>query len=259
MSNEVICEFCDKPFKSKQTLATHQKNTARCIKIQVDKLGKPLYEKANKETKPERSDNERNEDEKINIKYERSENERSENERSENERSENERSESESERSEKESSDSESSDNEATIKWSESESSDDELPIKQQVKGKVIPVKKIIKPFRQEVRQESPRENNKHLETKIDTLLDKFSNLEKDLDSKFKNVNSQIIKLHSLLEDCNPRVIIETIKRLQAMIEVKQENVEFIKEQFEELLENYYSIYKKIKYVKEDLEDMIQK
>jgi hypothetical protein len=43
------------------------------------------------------------------------------------------------------------------------------------------------------------------------------------------------------------------------MIEVKQENVEFIKEQFEELLENYYSIYKKIKYVKEDLEDMIQK
>jgi hypothetical protein len=250
MSNEVICEFCDKPFKSKQTLATHQKNTAKCIKIQVDKLGKPLYEKANKETKPERSDNERNEDEKINIKYERSENEHSENEHSENEHSENERS--------------ESSDNEATIKWSESESSDDELPIKkepikQQVKEKVIPVKKIIKPFRQEVRQESPRENNKHLETKIDTLLDKFSNLEKDLDSKFKNVNSQITKLHSLLEDCNPRVIIETIKRLQAMIEVKQENVEFIKEQFEELLENYYSIYKKIKYVKEDLEDMIQK
>lgn len=253
MSNEVICEFCDKPFKSKQTLATHQKNTAKCIKIQVDKLGKPLYEKANKETKPERSDKERNEDEKINIKYERSENERSENEISENE--------SESERSEKEISESES--DEATIKWSESESSDDELPLKKeptkQVKEKVIPVKKIIKPFRQEVRQESPRENNKHLETKIDTLLDKFSNLEKDLDSKFKNVNSQITKLHSLLEDCNPRVIIETIKRLQAMIEVKQENVEFIKEQFEELLENYYSIYKKIKYVKEDLEDMIQK
>jgi len=246
MSNEVICEFCDKPFKSKQTLATHQKNTAKCIKIQVDKLGKPLYEKANKETKPERSDNERSEEkvDKINIKHERSENERSENE-------------SESERSEKEISESES--DEATIKWSESESSDDELPIKQQVKEKVIPVKKIIKPFRQEVRQESPRENNKHLETKIDTLLDKFSNLEKDLESKFKNVNSQITKLHSLLEDCNPRVIIETIKRLQAMIEVKQENVEFIKEQFEELLENYYSIYKKIKYVKEDLEDMIQK
>ena len=247
MSNEVICEFCDKPFKSKQTLATHQKNTAKCIKIQVDKLGKPLYEKANKETKPEKSDkedNERSEHEKINIKHERSENERSDNE-------------SESERSEKESSESES--DEATIKWSESESSDDELPIKQQVKEKVIPVKKIIKPFRQEVRQESPRENNKHLETKIDTLLDKFSNLEKDLESKFKNVNSQITKLHSLLEDCNPRVIIETIKRLQAMIEVKQENVEFIKEQFEELLENYYSIYKKIKYVKEDLEDMIQK
>ena len=254
MADEVTCEFCDKTLKNKHTLNMHQKNTARCIKIQIERLGKPLHEKKvtrEKEVKKEVT------------KYERSE---SEHERSENERSENERSEDESE-SEVEDNKIISESSEDEVKVSNESSDDEELLLIKRTPIKKEPIKREIRdPVKKEIKRsyerESPREHLKHsslLEDKIDTLLNNFSKLEKDLDVKFKNVNSQISKVHSLLEECNPVVIIETIKRLQAMIEVKQENVEIIKEQFDELYENYYSVYKKIKYVKEDLEDMVHK
>ena len=257
MADEVTCEFCDKTLKNKHTLNMHQKNTARCIKIQIERLGKPLHEKKvtrEKEVKKEVTKYERSESE-----HERSENERSEHE---NERSEDE-SESEVEDNKIISDISESSEDE--VKVSNESSDDEELLLIKRTPIKKEPIKREIRsPVKKEIKRsyESPREHLKHsplLEAKIDTLLTNFSKLEKDLDVKFKNVNSQISKVHSLLEECNPVVIIETIKRLQAMIEVKQENVEIIKEQFDELYENYYSVYKKIKYVKEDLEDMIHK
>ena len=44
MSEPIICEYCGSKSKTKNGLYIHQKGTARCIKMQVEKLGKPLYE-----------------------------------------------------------------------------------------------------------------------------------------------------------------------------------------------------------------------
>ena len=48
MSEPIICEFCGSKSKNKNLLLIHHKGAAKCIKMQLEKLGKPLYEASTK-------------------------------------------------------------------------------------------------------------------------------------------------------------------------------------------------------------------
>jgi hypothetical protein len=64
MSEPIICEFCGSKSKNKNLLLTHHKGAAKCIKMQIEKLGKPLYEASKKSVKkqPVKEDKESSEE-----------------------------------------------------------------------------------------------------------------------------------------------------------------------------------------------------
>jgi hypothetical protein len=265
MSEPIICEYCGSKSKTKNSLYIHQKGTARCIKMQVEKLGKPLYE-LKLENKKEKSKKEPKVEPKTEPKEE---------------------SESESESEEDENQEipfiSTSEESDVDIQISESE----EEVIKPKFSNAKLFKKKELTP-KEEPRKEEPRNTEPRKSLKHPELMSEINNVKKEVDTKeivssiLTALNSKdnkvleeikklrdelkdrdealrktITKLEKTLNDCNPLSIIEIIKKIQAEVETKDDLLQIFKEDLEETLDKYYELYKKLKDVKYDMEDMV--
>ena len=383
MSEPIICEFCGSKSKSKYLLTTHQKNTAKCIKKQVEKLGKPLHSEK-KESKKESKKNVKKQPKKEDKEEEIEEDKEEENEEDEEiiisseESSENEENEEipfssdeESEISEDEESKEinfKESDNEEevvrskfsnaklfknTLKKEEPPRLNNPLPLNQRtapvnklqelinqrmnIANKIQrqdpppkpaspkpaspkpespkpaspkPVKEIEIPKpKQEITKPQvipPSINNKEIEAKLSLILNALSSKDnktveeikklkeemktrdeetkqqndiknkenrvieeirklreelKARDEEAKTRNETVIKsigkLEKVIDECNPSAMVEIIKKIQAEVESKEELLQIFKEDLEETCDKYYELYKKLKDVKYDMEEMV--
>jgi len=247
MSEPIICEFCGSKSKGKHLLYIHQKGAAKCIKKQIEKLGKPLYEKKeDKKSEPkkeEESDESEEEDENQELPFSSSEDE--------------------------------------DINLSESEP---EITFNEPVKSKFSIKQNLFKKQAQEEPKEvTPRvkevikenENTKEIESKLSLILnilnskdnkvlDEIKKLREELkqrddeaQKRDETLRKNITKLEKVITENNPSSIIETIKRIQAEVETKDDLLQIFKEDLEETLEKYYELYKKLKDIKYDMEDMV--
>ena len=264
MSEPIICEYCGSNSKNKNTLYIHQKGAAKCIKMQIEKLGKPLYE-LKKENKKEKT--------KVEVKAESS--------------------------SEEESDEDEnqeipfisSSEEDIDIQIS-SDESEEEKPKEETVKPKFTMFKKkVSSPPKEEPRiaEPTPRKSLKHPElmseindvkkqdTKeiVSTILNALNSKDNKVIEEIKKLRDElkirddeaqkrdetlrktINKLEKTLNNCNPSSIIEIIKKIQAEVETKDDLLQIFKEDLEETLDKYYELYKKLKDIKYDMEDMV--
>jgi len=275
MSEYLICEFCNSKSKSKHLLTIHQKGVAKCIKMQIEKLGKPLYEASlkkleNKKDKPKKEPKDEPKEESS--------------------------SESESEEDENQeipfiSSSEEESD--IDIQMSESEEETPKEAVKPKfTNSKLLFKKKESSPPKEQphntpesrITEPAPRKSLKHpelmsevndvkkqevdtkeivssilsaLNTKDNKVLEEIKKLRDELKDRDDALRKTITKLEKTLTDCNPLSIIEIIKRIQAEVETKDDLLQIFKEDLEETLDKYYELYKKLKDVKYDMEDMV--
>ena len=386
MSEPIICEFCGSKSKNKTLLLIHHKGTAKCIKMQIEKLGKPLYEASLKKV----------EDVKKIVKKEHinkdSEESSDENEEDENQEIPFSSSDEESDLDIQISEDEEPKEN---IKFKES---DEEEPVKSKFSSaklfknrnrestpspkkeefkepprvpvnnplplnqRTAPVNKlqelvnqrmaianknprpepskpepskpepIIEPV-QEIIQERIKEsepkkslkhpelmndlkpqlsppsiNNREIEAKLSLILNTLSSkdnktveeikklkeeiktrdeeakqreevLAKNKENRIieenkklreelkvreeeaKHRNESIVKsisnLEKIINECNPSAMVEIIKKIQAEVESKEELLQIFKEDLDETCDKYYDLYKKLKEVKYDMEEMV--
>ncbi len=273
MSEPIICEYCGSKSKNKNSLYIHQKGAAKCIKKQVEKLGKPLYElklenkkeKSKKERKPkEESESESEEEENQEIPFI--------------------------------SSSEEGSDIDIQI----SESEEEEVVVKSKFSNSKIlfknkepsPPKEKTPPKEEQKHdtdttplntESTPRKSLKHpelmseindikkevdtkeiissiltaLNSKDNKVLEEIKKMRDELKDRDESLRKTISKLEKTLNDCNPLTIIEIIKRIQAEIESKDDLLQIFKDDLEETLDKYYDLYKKLKDIKYDMEDMV--
>lgn len=268
MSEPIICEYCGSKSKTKNGLYIHQKGTAKCIKMQVEKLGKPLYE-LKLENKKEKEKSKKEPNPKVETKEE---------------------SESESEEDEnQEIPFISSSEEDIDIQMSESE---EEVIKPKFTNPKLLFKKKESSPPKERTPKEqhhitpepAPRKSLKHpelmsevndvkkqevdtkeivssilsaLNSKDNKVLEEIKKLRDELKDRDDSLRKTITKLEKTLTDCNPLSIIEIIKRIQAEVETKDDLLQIFKEDLEETLDKYYELYKKLKDVKYDMEDMV--
>jgi hypothetical protein len=380
MSEPIICEFCGSKSKNKNLLLIHHKGAAKCIKMQIEKLGKPLYEDSKKKV----------EDSKKTVKKQpvkEEEEDSSEEDSSEEDQnqeipfsSSDEESELDIQISEDESPKEDSDKEDEPIKSKFSSGKlfknrnrtpspkkeefkepprvplNNPLPLNQ----RSAPVNKLQElvnqrmaianknprqePPKQEVVKENVQEpikepepkkslkhpelmtslvhepkqeitkpqlnppsiNNKEIEAKLSLILNTLSSkdnktveeikrLKEELnmrdeeykqrddlknkgiieeikklreelkarDEEAKNRNETIIKsigkLEKVIDECNPSAMVEIIKKIQAEVESKEELLQIFKEDLDETCEKYYELYKKLKDVKYDMEEMVYK
>jgi hypothetical protein len=239
MSEPIICEFCGSKSKGKHLLYIHQKGAAKCIKKQIEKLGKPLYEKKeDKKSEPkkeEESDESEEDDENQELPFS-------------------------------------SSDEDINLSESEPETTFNE-PVKSKFSIKQNLFKKQAQEEPKEVIKEN--ENTKEIESKLSLILntlnskdnkvlDEIKKLREELkqrddeaQKRDETLRKNITKLEKVITENNPSSIIETIKRIQAEVETKDDLLQIFKEDLEETLEKYYELYKKLKDIKYDMEDMV--
>ncbi len=274
MSEPIICEYCGSNSKNKNTLYIHQKGAAKCIKMQIEKLGKPLYElkQENKKEKKEKT--------KVETKAKSDSENDSESEEDENQ----------------EIPFISSSEDDIDIQIS-SDESESESPKEEVVKPKFSNTKLLFKKKElspaKENREITPRKSLKHpelmseindikkQEINIDTkeivssilnalnskdnkvieeikkLRDELKNRDEEAQKRDETLRKSISKLEKTLNDCNPSSTIEIIKRIQAEVETKDDLLQIFKEDLEETLDKYYELYKKLKDIKYDMEDMV--
>jgi hypothetical protein len=252
MSEPIMCEFCGSKSKTKALLTIHQKGAAKCIKKQIEKLGKPLYEKKeDKKSEPKNepkveseSDNESEEDENQELPF-------------------------------SDSSDSEDinlSDDESEPETTFSEPVKSKFSIKPNL-FKKQPTPKEVTPRLKEVIKEN--ENTKEIESKLSLILntlnskdnkvldeikklrEELKQREEEAQKRDETLRKNINKLEKVITENNPSSIVETIKRIQAEVETKDDLLQIFKEDLEETLEKYYELYKKLKDIKYDMEDMV--
>jgi hypothetical protein len=264
MSEPITCEFCGSKSKTKALLVIHQKGAAKCINMQIKKLGKPLYEASlkkveNKKEQPKKeseSEDESEEDENQEIPL------------------------------------SSESDDDIHLSESEPEINFKEEPIKSKFSIKTNLFKKQPETITLRNTESTPRNtettlgkslihepnnevNTKEIESKLSLILntlnskdnkvldeikklrEELKQREEEAQKRDENIRKMISKLEKVIGENNPSSIIEIIKRIQAEVESKDELLQIFKEDLEETCDKYYELYKKLKDVKYDMEEMV--
>lgn len=276
--SETVCKYCDSKTKN---LIHHHKNTLKCIKLQVEKLGKPLYDFSLKklENKPSRKPR--------TIKEKKSSPKKEETEESDidvqfTDKSDEDNSDIEDVNNDIEditddiedvNNDIEDITDEDDIEDISDEDNKVEPKNKSPIKEK-NDIKKSLK-HPELMKELSSNYDNKEIESKltliINTLnskdnkvIDEIKKLREELKlrdeeakQRHENLKKTINKFEKLMSDSNPVSIIEIIKRIQAEIESKDELLQIFKDDLEETCDKYYELYKKLKDIKYDMEDMV--
>lgn len=282
------CEFCNSVFKSKQYLNKHKERTKACIEIQVKKLGKPFSEIKKEKIAPEEaekkiveeniSDNESDENAEIPFSSDDESSSSSEDENNE------------PYKLEELSAVQEVFDNiekyqktnpsrlnnlfkkkSTTVKTEiigddqpsefHKKKIEEYLPSTTKVDVKDQDLKKeiskVIEDKFSHLETKVMSSVNK-LETKINYMLDIIGKLEASNEKKMKSIErlGSIKDIERVMDDKLDDMFSITRKML-AEVESKNELLDIFRENMEDIVEKHYDLYKKFKYVKEDIEDMV--
>lgn len=287
------CEFCGVTYKQQKRLITHQSTSTTCIKLQVKKLGKPLTE-INKEKKAKveapvanveppkpvvEDESSSNEDE-INFTEIVSSDEDENEELPFSSSSESSSSESETEEVYKRVDPSKFNNlfkkKQTTIKTEIIR--DDQPPEVHKRK-----IEEFLPPKAEKV-VSSPVDNNidikalsedinKNIEKKITSSITSLENKVNSLLDVIGKVNNSISSLEKRMKSIEPpkgvekdieRIMDDKLhemfyitKKMLAEVESKNDLLDIFRENMEDIIENHYDLYKKFKYIKEDMEDMV--
>jgi hypothetical protein len=99
------------------------------------------------------------------------------------------------------------------------------------------------------------------LETKMNTMLDIIGKLEASNEKRMKSIENKLEKIgindiERVIDDKLDDMFSITRKML-AEAESKSELLDIFRENMEDIVDKHYDLYKKFKYVKEDIEDMV--
>ncbi len=212
-----VCEFCSKGFNTKVLLDNHQKRTQKCIKIQIEKLGKPAHEVKHREKKDDKKE------EKKEVKKE--------------------------EVSEDESDDSVSESEESNFESEMDFTSDEEEIVEKKSKEVVKVINHDIKELKKDLfttRKEKKEEEKEEKNERLDKL-----------EKEVGDIKSMLTRIEKILVKKDDEVM-EFITKIRLDMESKNETLEILREEFDNMADNYYDIYKKFKYIKEDMEEMVE-
>lgn len=282
VEKNIICEFCGDKFGSKSGIYTHQRTIAKCLAIQMEKLGKlkykpvkedPSKKKAAKEkpanNKPVKQA-EKPKEEEVSDDDDVSENAEIPLESS----SDDDDVEIKGMSSSEEETDKEDSDKEDAIKF-----------FKGMGATKFDNIKTFKKKYSTSSREVINDDNVKE-EIKEQPVNNEINDRISKLDSKVGEMMTTIVKVGDSVKKLNDLVTqfitkndknivnditnkieeifgttiennVETSKKILAEIDSKNETLEIFKEDIEETCDKYYEIYKKFKSIKEDMEDMV--
>ncbi len=100
------------------------------------------------------------------------------------------------------------------------------------------------------------------LENKVNSLLDVIGKVNNSISSLEKRMKS--IELSKDVEKDIERIMDEKLhemfyitKKMLAEVESKNDLLDIFRENMEDIVENHYDLYKKFKYIKDDMEDMV--
>ena len=293
VEKNIICEFCGDKFGSKSGIYTHQRTIAKCLAIQMKKLGKFKYKPVKEDPSKKKAAKEKPANNKPVKQAEKPKEEVSdEDDVSENDEiplessSDDDDVEIKGMSSSEEETDKEDSDKEDAIKFFKGMGATKFDNIKTFKKKystssrEVINddnVKEEIKEQPREQPKEQPKEQpvNNEINDRISKLDSKVGEMMttivkvgdsvkklNDLFSQFitKNDKNIVNDITSKIEEIFGTTIennVETSKKILAEIDSKNETLEIFKEDIEETCDKYYEIYKKFKSIKEDMEDMV--
>ena len=273
------CEFCGSKSTTEEGIKNHQKRTAKCLDIQMKKLGKHKYppvvpRKPKEESKKEPSKKEalKKEESKKEPLTKEDEDDDEDDDISENDEIPFESSDDEEQVEIKTSSEDDSDkedaisffkdmgaskfDNIKTFKKKYTTTSrevinDDEKPIVTPATAS-IDMKEMMNTLVKVV------DSVKKLEERVSQLISDNDKKNKELEKHIKNANNTVIDKIEEMFGSTIENNVESSKKILAEIDSKNETLEIFKEDIEETCDKYYEIYKKFKSIKEDMEDMVR-
>jgi hypothetical protein len=209
-----VCEFCSKGFNTKVLLTQHQKNTKKCVNLQIEKLGRPAHEVKHREKKDDKKEEKKEEV------------------------------------SEDESDDSVSE--ESNFESEMDFTSDEEEIVEKKSKEVVKVINHDIKELKKDLFTTTRKEEKKE-EVKKEEKNERLDKLEKEVG----DIKSMLTRIEKILVKKDDEVM-EFITKIRLDMESKNETLEILREEFDNMADNYYDIYKKFKYIKEDMEEMVE-
>jgi hypothetical protein len=282
VEKNIICEFCGDKFGSKSGIYTHQRTIAKCLAIQMEKLGKLKYKPVKEDPSKKKAAKEKPANNKPVKQAEKPKEEVSdEDDVSENDEiplessSDDDDVEIKGMSSSEEETDKEDSDKEDAIKF-----------FKGMGATKFDNIKTFKKKYSTSSREVINDDNNVKEEIKEQPVNNEINDRISKLDSKVGEMMTTIVKVGDSVKKLNDLVTqfitkndknivnditnkieeifgttiennVETSKKILAEIDSKNETLEIFKEDIEETCDKYYEIYKKFKSIKEDMEDMV--
>lgn len=268
------CEFCGAKSTTEEGVKNHQKRTAKCLDIQLKKLGKHKYppvvpRKPKAPSKKEDSNKKEASKKEPLTKEDTEDDDISENDEIPLESSEDEE-QVEIKTSSEDDSDKEDAisffkdmgaskfDNIKTFKKKYTTTSrevinDDEKPIVTPVTTTAsIDMKEMMNTLVKVV------DSVKKLEERVSQLISDNDKKNKELEKYIKSSNNTVVDKIEEMFGSTIENNIESSKKILAEIDSKNETLEIFKEDIEETCDKYYEIYKKFKSIKEDMEDMVR-
>jgi hypothetical protein len=95
------------------------------------------------------------------------------------------------------------------------------------------------------------------LETKMNSMLDIIGKLEESNEKRMKSIEKVGIKDIERVIDEKLHDMFYITKKMIAEVDSKNELLDIFRENMEDIVDKHYELYKKFKYVKEDIEDMV--
>jgi len=283
VEKNIICEFCGDKFGSKSGIYTHQRTIAKCLAIQMEKLGKLKYKPVKEDPSKKKAAKEKPANNKPVKQAEKPKEEEvsDEDDVSENDEiplessSDDDDVEIKGMSSSEEETDKEDSDKEDAIKF-----------FKGMGATKFDNIKTFKKKYSTSSREVINDDNNVKEEIKEQPVNNEINDRISKLDSKVGEMMTTIVKVgdsvkklndlfsqfitkndKNIVNDITNKIEeifgttiennVETSKKILAEIDSKNETLEIFKEDIEETCDKYYEIYKKFKSIKEDMEDMV--
>jgi hypothetical protein len=95
------------------------------------------------------------------------------------------------------------------------------------------------------------------LETKMNSMLDIIGKLEVSNEKRMKSIEKVGINDIERVIDDKLDDMFHITRKMLAEVESKSELLDIFRENMEDIIDKHYDLYKKFKYVKEDIEDMV--
>ena len=97
------------------------------------------------------------------------------------------------------------------------------------------------------------------LETKMNSMLDLIGKLEASNEKRMKSIEREKVGIKDIERVIDDKLddMFSITRKMLAEVESKSELLDIFRENMEDIVDKHYDLYKKFKYVKEDIEDMV--